>query len=126
MEDIRAKNLTKEEIEELDRFSLEMIKKYVEAEHIFLDLVFELSDQEGMTKQEAKDYITYLGRLRMYQLGLEGEGVVGENPLPWMDYILTGSKHTNFFESRVTEYSHTGLQGNANYAAYKELMDSRQ
>jgi ribonucleoside-diphosphate reductase beta chain len=29
---------------------------------------------------------------------------VTKNPLPWMDQIMNGVEHTNFFEQRVIDY----------------------
>ncbi len=53
--------MTEDENKELNRFILDLVDKYVRAENRFLDLVFEMSDQEGMTKEDAKSYIEYLG-----------------------------------------------------------------
>jgi len=36
---------------------------------------------------------------------------VKENPLPWLEWVLNGADHTNFFENRVTEYEVAGLSG---------------
>ncbi len=36
---------------------------------------------------------------------------VEKNPLPWLDAILNGVEHTNFFENRATEYSKASTQG---------------
>ena len=36
---------------------------------------------------------------------------VKENPLPWLEWVLNGADHTNFFENRVTEYEVAGLTG---------------
>ena len=35
-----------------------------------------------------------------------------ENPLPWLDYMLNGVEHTNFFENRATEYAKASTTGN--------------
>jgi ribonucleoside-diphosphate reductase beta chain len=124
-EEIRRSDLTREENEELSQFTIDLVSKYVYAEHRFLDLVFEMSDQEGMTLQEAKDYINYLGALRLAQVGLMDWSEVPENTLPWIDYILSGSKHTNFFENKVVDYSHNGLAGSVDYSQFKEILEDR-
>ena len=31
--------------------------------------------------------------------------------MPWLEWILNGADHTNFFENRVTEYEVAGLSG---------------
>lgn len=85
--------------------------------------MFSLSDQEGLTKESAKSFIDYLGNLRLYQLGLLSVEEVGKNPLEWIDYILTGSTHTNFFESRVVDYSHNGLSGKVDYTKYVRALN---
>ena len=37
--------------------------------------------------------------------------MIDDNPLPWLDEILNGVEHTNFFENRVTEYSKASTTG---------------
>ena len=37
---------------------------------------------------------------------------IEKNPLPWLDEILNGVEHANFFENRSTEYSKAATQGN--------------
>lgn len=101
-----------------------LIIRYVDAEHKFLDLVYEMGDQEDLTKESAKDYITYLGELRRFQIGMISAGEVRQNPLPWMEWMLTGASHSNFFEKRVTDYSHSGLIGEINYNRYHNLLDN--
>lgn len=121
---IREEDLTEEENSDLDVFIRDHTIKLMEAEIRFLELVFAESDQEGMSLQDAKDYIRYLGLLRMGQLGLSF--AQAENPLPWMDYVLSGSKHTNFFEQRVTDYSHTGLKGETDYSMFRDALVEKQ
>jgi ribonucleotide reductase beta subunit family protein with ferritin-like domain len=109
---------------ELDKFIFQATNQYCDAEKRFFDLVFSLSDQEGLTKENAKLFIDYLGNLRLYQLGLLSAEEVGNNPLEWIDYILTGSTHTNFFESRVVDYSHNGLSGKVDYNKYLSSINN--
>lgn len=101
-----------------------LVMRYTEAEHRFLDLVYEMGDQEDLTKTEAKDYITYLGELRRFQIGLISASEVRKNPLPWMEWMLSAAGHSNFFEKRVTDYSHNGLVGEINYNKYAHLLDT--
>ena len=101
-----------------------LIIRYVDAEHRFLDLVYEMGNQEDLTKEDAKDYISYLGELRRFQIGMISAGEVRSNPLPWMEWMLTGASHSNFFEKRVTDYSHSGLIGEINYNRYHNLLDN--
>jgi ribonucleoside-diphosphate reductase beta chain len=81
-------------------------------EDAFIDLCFEMGAIEGLTPAEVKDYIRYIGNRRLQQLNLEPiyEGLE-KNPLPWMDEMLNGAEHANFFENRATEYSKASTQG---------------
>jgi ribonucleoside-diphosphate reductase beta chain len=36
---------------------------------------------------------------------------VKENPLPWLQSMLSGVEHANFFEARSTEYSKAATKG---------------
>lgn len=97
--------------EELQNDLVEACKTVVKHEDAFIDLAFELGDIEGLTSQEVKDYIRYIADRRLTQLALSPIYFVGNNPLPWMDEILNGIEHTNFFENRATEYSRASTQG---------------
>ncbi len=107
---------------ELDKFVKELVEAYVTAEHSFFDIVFEMGDQQDMTKEDGKDYINYLGEFREYQLGMRSASDVRRNPLKWMDYLLSGSSHSSFFETRVTDYSHGGLVGDVDYTKYLSMI----
>lgn len=89
----------------------EACKSIVKYEDAFIDLAFGLGDIEGMTASGVKEYIRYIGDRRLKQLGLDEIFGVKRNPLPWLDEILNGVEHTNFFENRVTEYSKAATQG---------------
>ncbi|MEK9697364.1 MAG: ribonucleotide-diphosphate reductase subunit beta, partial [Candidatus Poseidoniales archaeon] len=88
-----------------------MAEKAVELEDKFIDLAYEMGDIEGLTKEEVKQYIRYITDRRLLQLGLKSTFHVRENPLPWLEWVLNGADHTNFFENRVTEYEVAGLTG---------------
>jgi ribonucleoside-diphosphate reductase beta chain len=84
----------------------------VDHEDAFIDLAFEIEGVQGLTAQEVKDYIRWTADRRLLQLGLQPMYRVAKNPLPWLDAILNGVEHTNFFENRATEYSKASTQGN--------------
>ena len=110
---------SKEDKIELHNHVRKLVKGYVECEDKFIDLVYALGDQEDMSKESLKKYIRYLADHRMSMLGYKpiyGEDI---NPLGWMDWVLSGKKHTNFFEERVTDYSHGGLKGSIDYSVYE-------
>lgn len=124
---IRTLKEAMKDLSEVDRMRIldlieNLIERYVNAEHAFLDLVYEMGDQEDLTKEQCKEYILYLAELRRYQIGMITASEVRKNPLPWMEWMLSGSKQANFFEKRVTDYSHTGLIGEINYDKYKTLL----
>lgn len=115
------KSLSELENEALDRVVIAFIEAYKQAEFKFIDLVFEMGGAEGLTAQEMKGYISYLCEFREYQLELRSMKDVGKNPLEWMEWVLSGSKHGNFFEKKITDYSHGGLPGKIDYSKYLHL-----
>jgi ribonucleoside-diphosphate reductase beta chain len=38
--------------------------------------------------------------------------MIEEHPLPWLQPLLNGVEHANFFETRATEYSKGATRGN--------------
>lgn len=97
--------------EKLQHDITEACKTIVHHEDAFIDLAFEMGEVEGLTAQEVKDYIRYIGDRRLTQLGLVPIFGIEKNPLPWMDAMLNGAEHANFFENRATEYSKASTQG---------------
>ena len=93
-------------------------------EDAFIDLAFEMGEIEGLTGEEVKQYIRYIGDRRLVQLGLEAKYGVSENPLPWMDAMLNGVEHANFFENRSTEYSRAATQGSWEDAFSEDVFNA--
>jgi ribonucleoside-diphosphate reductase beta chain len=89
----------------------EACRTIISHEDAFIDLAFELGGVEGLTADLIKDYIRYIGDRRMVQLGYEPIFGKDKNPLPWMDDMLNGLEHANFFENRATEYSKASTRG---------------
>ncbi|MGH6621750.1 MAG: ribonucleotide-diphosphate reductase subunit beta [Alphaproteobacteria bacterium] len=83
----------------------------VDHEDAFIDLAFSLGGVEGLTAGEVKRYIRYIADRRLMQIGLQPIFHVEKNPLTWLDEILNGVEHTNFFENRATEYSRAATRG---------------
>ncbi|NBU27145.1 MAG: ribonucleotide-diphosphate reductase subunit beta [Caulobacteraceae bacterium] len=77
----------------------------------FIDLAFEMGDVQGMTPQDIKAYIRFIADWRLRQLKLPEIYGVKENPLPWLQSMLSGVEHANFFEARSTEYSKAATKG---------------
>jgi ribonucleoside-diphosphate reductase beta chain len=86
-------------------------KHVVGLEDKFIDLAFEAGEVEGMTPKDIKTYIRYIADWRLRQLDLPTVYGVTENPLPWLQVLLSGVEHANFFEARSTEYSKAATKG---------------
>jgi ribonucleotide reductase beta subunit family protein with ferritin-like domain len=97
--------------DELKSKIYKMARNAVKLEDKFIDLAFDGNDVQGLTKQEVRDYIRHIADRRLLQLGLKPKFNQKDNPLPWLDWVLNGASHDNFFEKRVTEYSVAGMEG---------------
>lgn len=116
------KDLTEVENIVLDDIILKLVEDYIAAEHLFIDLITAKGEAEDFTKEEAKEYISYLGELRLFSMGMVGMSEVRKNPLPWMEWLVAGSRHDNFFEKRVTDYSHSKLEGGLDLTRYYSML----
>ena len=83
----------------------------VNHEDAFIDLAFELGGVEGIDADGVKSYIRYIADRRLMQLGLQPMHHIKKNPFPWLDEMLNGVEHANFFENRATEYSKAATRG---------------
>lgn len=116
------KDLNEAELIALKGITIQFVEKFREAEHRYLELVFEMGGAEGLTLEEMKGYIDYLCALRLLQLGYADLSEVPTNPLPWMEWLLGAGKHSAFFEKKVTDYVHKELEGEVNYNKYLSLI----
>ena len=89
----------------------------VDLEDRFLDLVFEMGNIQGLSKEDMQQYIRYIADRRLLQLGLKPNYGVKDNPLNWLDDVL-GVEHQNFFEGRATTYMKAGLRGDNSKIAF--------
>ena len=92
---------TQEFQEELYAACDEMLK----LEDHFVDTCFTLGPVEGLTPSQVKDYLRYIANKRLGDLNLEAKYDIKDNPLPWMNLMVNGKEHANFFETRATEYA---------------------
>jgi len=83
----------------------------VELEDKFIDLAFEMGGIRGLNPDEVKKYIRYIADRRLLQLSLKPNYGVKDNPLGWLDWVLNGVEHANFFENRATEYNKGTITG---------------
>ena len=99
----KTKKLIKE-IEEAAELAMKL-------EFDFIDKVFELGDLENLTKDELKNFIKHRINTKMKDLGLDpivpsadiDKGAL--KTMKWFDAVIAGKQHTDFFASRVTNYS---------------------
>lgn len=96
----------------------EMSKTVVALEERFIDLAYGVSEIRGLSKDEVKSYIHYITDRRLLQLGMKPVFKVKDNPIPWLEHILSDVEHTNFFENRVTGYSKGSMKGEFCYDEY--------
>ncbi len=96
---------------EFERDLYKACETIVTHEDAFIDLAFELGGVKGLEAGEVKAYIRYIADRRLTQLGLQPLYRGEKNPLPWLDAMLNGVEHANFFENRATEYSRAATQG---------------
>ncbi|MDA7715423.1 ribonucleotide-diphosphate reductase subunit beta, partial [Pelagibacteraceae bacterium] len=97
-----------------DKLKTEIVdacKTIIKHEDAFIDLAFQMGPLEGLTADEIKQYIRFIGNRRLEQLGLDPIYDVKKNPLTWLDNMLNGVEHMNFFEGRATEYSKASTKG---------------
>jgi len=66
---------------------------------------------QGMNPADIKSYIRFIADWRLRQLQLPEVFGIKENPLPWLQSMLSGVEHANFFEARSTEYSKAATRG---------------
>ena len=103
--------------DDLKRDIYDRARETVRLEDAFIDLAFEQGGIQGITAAEVKDYIRFVSDRRLMQLGLKPNWNIEKNPLAWVDYIVAGVDHTNFFEGKSTDYEVASLQGEWGYDA---------
>ena len=87
-------------------------ERTVELEDAFIDTCFDSAKILNLSSEEVKEYIRYIADRRLLGIGMKAIFKSSKNPLPWLDYILNGVEHTNFFENRATEYARASTTGN--------------
>lgn len=92
-----------------------MFREAVSLEDNVVDVAYSNGGSSNLTSDEVKQYIRYLADRRLLQLGLKPNFGVKDNPLPWVDWIVSGDSFKNFFEGVVTDYSNAGLIGEWEY-----------
>ena len=69
---------------ELKKEIYEACRTIIAHEDAFIDLAFQMGPLEGLTAQDVKDYIRFIGNRRLSQLGLDPIYKIDKNPLTWL------------------------------------------
>jgi ribonucleoside-diphosphate reductase beta chain len=96
--------------DDLKKDIYDICRTTVELEDKFIDLAFGMSNIQGLTKEEMKQYIRFIADRRLILLGMKTEYGIKDNPIPWVESML-GVTQVNFFESKVSDYSKGALTG---------------
>ena len=75
----------------------------------FIDKVYEMGDLEGCSKYHLQNFIKHRVNTKLGDLGYEpvvdGIDVKAVNDMKWFDHLSAGKQHSDFFSTRVTNYS---------------------
>jgi ribonucleoside-diphosphate reductase beta chain len=96
--------LTKEFTEKI----YESAKLTYKLENDFIDSCFELGEPKGLKKDDLKEFIKYRINLKLQQIGFNSIYKVNQETIKnfeWFDVLTCGVGNTDFFASRVTDYS---------------------
>jgi len=120
-----AEDLNKDEIKDLTRFLIKLSSEYVECEHKLLDLLYDMVPQEGLTLESHKEYINFIRYDVLKDLGISVKKLTIPEEFEFMDWLTSGENHDNFFEKKVTDYSHEPLKGEVSYDKYLKILENR-
>lgn len=82
-----------------------------ELENDFLDEIFKSKLMKGLDVNDLKKYNEFIVNKRLNALGLKSIFEVSENPLPWVDGMISSQTHENFFETTPVSYAKAALKG---------------
>lgn len=95
--------------DELKKSIYDAARLTVELEDDFIDKVFEFGDVEGLTKKDIKAFIRHRCNTKLGDLGLKKhyKNIDKETVerMSWFDVLSAGVSHSDFFASRVSDYS---------------------
>ncbi len=80
----------------------------------FIDKVYELGDLEGCLKYNLQNFIKHRVNTKLGDLGynpiITDIDMTAVNDMKWFDHLSGGKQHTDFFASRVTNYSKGAME----------------
>ena len=75
----------------------------------FIDKVYELGDLEGCNKYDLQNFIKYRINTKLGDLGyksiIDNIDMTSIERMKWFDHLSAGKQHSDFFSTRVTNYS---------------------
>lgn len=102
--------------DDLKRHIYESARESVSLECAFIDKVFELGAIEGLDPEDIKNFIKHRANVKLGDLGFKAnwKNIDKEALLrmQWFDNMTGGAQSTDFFDSRVTQYSKGNLDWN--------------
>lgn len=95
--------------DELKKDIYQAARDTIELEDAFIDKVFELGDIEGLTSKDMKNFIRFRCNTKLEDLSLKKNWKNLDKEaierLSWFDVLSSGVSHSDFFASRVSDYS---------------------
>ena len=95
----------------------------VTLEDALVNLVYKGEKLNELDPALIKRYIRYLADRRLLQLGFKPLFEEKTNPLPWLDWIVSGDSFKNFFEGTVTDYNASGMIGDFDDDLYLQFLE---
>ena len=95
----------------------------VTLEDALVNLVYKGEKLNELDPASIKRYIRYLADRRLLQLGFKPLFEEKTNPLPWLDWIVSGDSFKNFFEGTVTDYNASGMIGDFDDDLYLQFLE---
>lgn len=95
----------------------------VTLEDALVNLVYKGDELNELDPSLIKKYIRYLADRRLLQLGFKPLFKQKTNPLPWLDWIVSGDSFKNFFEGTVTDYNASGMVGDFDNNLYLQFLE---
>ena len=81
-------------------------------ENDFVEEIYPSKIMRNLALEDLKLYNKFIVNKRLNELGLKHiHSDIKENPLPWVDEMVTSQTHSNFFETRETSYAKAALSG---------------
>ena len=106
--------------DELKKQIYDAARLTIELEDNFIDKAFELGEIEGLTSKDMKAFIRHRCNTKLTDLGLKKnyKNIDKEalSRMEWFDVLSGGVSHSDFFSSRVSDYS----KGNTDFSGVWE------